>query len=53
MASPTATPDLSSLDYVPLIPYNETIMTGGNSLTQDLNVYYEVGSALLQAVDSD
>lgn len=28
--------------YVPLIPYNGTTDTGGNSLTDDLNVFYEV-----------
>lgn len=28
--------------YVPLIPYNGTTDTGGNSLTNDLNVFYEV-----------
>ena len=51
---PTASPDLSALDYVPLIPYNETIMTGGDSLTQNLNVYYEVGFCLFcEMVESD
>ena len=44
MATATPEPDLTALDYVPLIPYNETIMTGGDSLAQNLNVYYEVGS---------
>ena len=36
-------PDLSSLNYTVLIPYNGTISTGGNSLTQDLNVFYDAG----------
>ncbi|KAK5168270.1 uncharacterized protein LTR77_006839 [Saxophila tyrrhenica] len=31
------------LPYVPLIPYNATNPTGGDSLTQDLNVYYTSG----------
>ncbi|KAF1826456.1 ammonium transporter 1 [Dissoconium aciculare CBS 342.82] len=33
----------NSLPYVPLIPYNGTIATGGNSLTENLNVYYQAG----------
>lgn len=36
-------PDIESLPYVPLVPYNGTIPTGGNSLTEDLNVYYQSG----------
>lgn len=32
----------SSGDYVPLVPYNGTIATGGDSLTEDLNIYYNV-----------
>jgi Amt family ammonium transporter len=45
MASkPTTTPqDLQDLPYVSYVPYNGTIPTGGNSLTQDLNVFYETG----------
>ncbi|KAI9734906.1 MAG: ammonium transporter Amt1 [Cirrosporium novae-zelandiae] len=31
-------------NYVELDPYNGTIATGGDSLTQDLNVYYESGN---------
>src|ERR1700761_5702908 len=31
------------LNYVPLIPYNGTVATGGNSLHQDLNVFYQSG----------
>lgn len=34
--------DLNALNYTTLVPYNETIPTGGNSLTQDLNVHYDV-----------
>ena len=34
--------DLGALNYTEQVPYNGTIPTGGNSLTQDLNVYYDV-----------
>ncbi|KAI1616042.1 amt family ammonium transporter [Exophiala viscosa] len=34
---------LDSLPYVPLYPYNGTSMTGGDSLTEDLNIYYNAG----------
>ncbi|OKL60033.1 Ammonium transporter 1 [Talaromyces atroroseus] len=30
-------------DYVPLVPYNGTAATGGDSLTVDLNVFYDAG----------
>ncbi|QKX55979.1 uncharacterized protein TRUGW13939_03078 [Talaromyces rugulosus] len=33
----------SSGDYVLLVPYNGTIATGGNSLTDDLNLFYNAG----------
>lgn len=33
---------LDSLPYVPYAAYNGTTPTGGDSLTQDLNVFYEV-----------
>jgi ammonium transporter, Amt family len=29
-------------DYVPLIPYNGTTATGGDSLTENLNLFYDV-----------
>ena len=32
----------SGLDYTPLVPFNNTTPTGGNSLNEDLNVHYEV-----------
>lgn len=35
--------DLDALDYVVKVPYNGTGATGGDSLTQDLNIWYEVG----------
>ena len=41
---PTVTPqDLQDLPYVPYVPYNGTIPTGGDSLTHNLNVFYEAG----------
>jgi len=36
-------PDLSALNYTVLVPYNGTTDTGGNSLEQDLNVFYNAG----------
>jgi len=27
------------------VPYNGTTMTGGDSLTEDLNIYYEVSAS--------
>ncbi|KIW67898.1 hypothetical protein PV04_07113 [Phialophora macrospora] len=35
--------DTGSLPYVPLEPYEGTSMTGGDSLTEDLNIYYNAG----------
>ena len=46
--------DLNSLNYTSMVPYNETIPTGGNSLIEDLNVHYEVwllSTALVAAPD--
>lgn len=34
--------DLDALDYIQKFPYNGTIPTGGDSLTQNLNIFYEV-----------
>ena len=31
-----------SLNYTVHVPYNESVPTGGDSLTQNLNVHYEV-----------
>jgi hypothetical protein len=31
-----------SLPYVPLVEYNGTTSTGGDSLTQDLNVFVSI-----------
>lgn len=33
---------MTSSDYVPLIPYNGTGPNGGDSLTQNLSLYYQV-----------
>ena len=35
--------DPSALNYTVLMPYNETIPTGGDSLNHDLNIYYQSG----------
>lgn len=36
--------NLTNLPYVPLYPFNQTDQpTGGNSVTQNLNIYYESG----------
>ena len=34
--------DLDALDYIVKVPYNGTGATGGDSLTEDLNIWYEV-----------
>ena len=34
--------NLEKLNYTVFVPYNGTIPTGGNSLTEDLNVHYNV-----------
>nr|AGM18797.1 high-affinity ammonium transporter [Peltigera malacea] len=35
--------ELNQLNYTVLVPYNESSPTGGDSLTQNLNVHYESG----------
>ncbi|KAF2968153.1 hypothetical protein GQX73_g5426 [Xylaria multiplex] len=35
--------DLDALNYVPKFPYNGTIATGGDSLGENLNIFYESG----------
>ena len=42
MADSGADPNLNSLPYVPLYPYNGTVPTGGDSLTENLNIFYNV-----------
>lgn len=39
-------PDLSSLNYTVLVPYNGSIATGGDSLKDNVNVFYEVSFGL-------
>lgn len=34
--------DPTHLNYIPLVPYNGTGATGGDSLTEDFNIWYEV-----------
>lgn len=41
-----------STDYVPLVPYNGTIPTGGDSLTNNLNVFYEVSRSSWTCIDA-
>ena len=43
MGSKITSPDLQNLPYVPYVPYNGTIPTGGDSLSEDLNVFYQTG----------
>ncbi|KAJ8123928.1 hypothetical protein ONZ43_g233 [Nemania bipapillata] len=35
--------DLDTLDYIQKFPYNGTIPTGGDSLAENLNIFYESG----------
>lgn len=37
--------DLDALNYTIKVPYNGTGMTGGDSLTSDLNIFYDVSSS--------
>lgn len=37
--------DLAALNYTILVPYNGTIATGGDSLTDNLNIFYTVSTA--------
>lgn len=39
--------DLDSLDYIVKVPFNGSGPTGGDPLTEDLNIWYEVGWARL------
>ena len=34
--------DLDALNYTIKVPYNGSIMTGGDSLNADLNIFYDV-----------
>lgn len=36
--------DLTALNYTILVPYNNSIATGGDSLTENVNVFYTVRS---------
>jgi Amt family ammonium transporter len=37
-------PNLNDLPYVPLVPYNGTGATGGDSLPVNLNIWYQVST---------
>lgn len=39
--------DLDSLDYIVKAPFNGSGPAGGDPLTEDLNIWYEVGCARL------
>jgi Amt family ammonium transporter len=34
--------DLDALNYTIKVPYNGTVMTGGDSLNANLNIFYDV-----------
>ena len=40
--TPLTQADLADLNYTILVPYNGTEATGGDSLTSDLNIFYQV-----------
>lgn len=42
--------DLVALNYTILIPYNASIPTGGDSLTDNLNLYYTVSTTHVEAL---
>ena len=44
--------DLSNLNYIAKVPYNGTVPTGGDSLHQNLNVFYEVPDSAVVAKGS-
>jgi Amt family ammonium transporter len=37
--------DLDTLNYTIKVPYNGSIMTGGDSLHADLNIFYDASSS--------
>lgn len=39
--------DLDALNYIIKYPYNGTGPTGGDSLTEDLNIWYEVSDGFI------
>lgn len=41
--SAAADQQLNNLPYVPWYEYNNTVSTGGDSLNDDLNIYYQSG----------
>lgn len=44
--------DLDALSYIIKVPYNGSGPTGGDSLTEDLNIWYEVSRRDLPAPTS-
>jgi len=43
--------DLGKLNYTVLMPYNGTTATGGDSLVEDLNVFYNVCWPFLSLIE--
>ena len=43
--TPLTLADLTSLNYTILVPYNGSIPTGGDSLVDNLNIFYTVSNA--------
>lgn len=43
MSARMASQNVEGLPYIPLVQYDGTAPTGGDSLTEDLNVYYQSG----------
>ena len=44
--------DLNNLNYTVQVPYNGTVPTGGDSLHENLNVFYEVDEPRHQNEDA-
>lgn len=45
MSAPEGVDVLNGLNYTLLVPYNGSSATGGDSLTEDFNLFYNVGFA--------
>ena len=45
--------DLDALNYTIKVPYNGSIMTGGDSLNADLNIFYDVRFLKLRELKRD
>lgn len=47
-----ADPSTKDLPYVPLVPYNGTGDTGGDSLVDNLNVWYQSGDITFMIIST-